>query len=258
MNAKQEVINRKTLLSVTAVLCSFLIVLSFWHAWVTTVTAVLLLFATFAYVLLTNDALQVTQGQLDLLKIQNDRQDRVLLFVDMSCEPPHLCLHIFNLGLSGFLVQEIVAKSSDAIDKPQTFDLHKIVESGKTETIKLPKDLWDGEGSTDFEFTVRYIGINGAGSTTPKSFNVFSWGRDGDSIQIKDGLDATWNACCPKCKAVTLTDVTGLKTFEAAQARRKQVEEDMALSCEDHKSDWILTVEKIREVQKVRGNRRKL
>jgi hypothetical protein len=55
-----------------------------------------------------------------------------------------------------------------------------------------------------------------------------------------------------------LTDVTGLKTFEVAQARRKQVEEDLALSCGDHKSDWMLTVEKIKEAQKARKNRRKL
>jgi hypothetical protein len=71
------------------------------------------------------------------------------------------------------LVQKILAKSSDDLDKPQTFDLHKIVESGKTETIPLPQDLWQGDGCTDFEFTVHYIGINGSGATAPKIFNVF-------------------------------------------------------------------------------------
>lgn len=250
--------NRKTLLAVVGFFCIVLIVLSLFYTWVTTVAAVLVFLATFAYALLTYESLQVTQDQLKQMKMQNDRQDRVLLFVDLSCAPPHLRLHVFNLGLSGVLVQSIVAKSSDDIDKPQTYDLHKIVASGQTETVNLPRDLWDGEGGTDFEFTVHYVGINGSGTTTPKSFNVFSWGRDGDFVTVKDGLDASWHVYCPKCKFSTLMDVGGLKTFEVAQARRKQTEEDLALSCEDHKSDWMLTIEKIREAQKSRENRRKL
>lgn len=249
------------LLSAGGVVCSVLILLSFYYAWVTTVAAVLVIFVTFVYVLFTYDALQVTQEQFKMLKIQNERQDRVLLFVDLSCEPPHLRLHIFNLGLSSFLVQKIVVKSSDDIHKPQTFDLHKIVESGKTETIKLPRDLWDGEDSTDFEFTVHYVGINDTGSTTPKSFNVGSYGsavEDVEFVTITDGLDAPWIARCPKCDVPALTDVRGLKSFDVAEARRKQVEEDLALSCDAHKSDWILTVDKVKEEQKARENRRKL
>jgi site-specific DNA recombinase len=55
---------------------------------------------------------------------------------------------------------------------------------------------------------VYYIGINCAGSTAPKSFNVFSWSptSDVDSIVIKDGLDAPGYASCPKCKVPNLRE----------------------------------------------------
>jgi hypothetical protein len=252
--------SRKTIFASVIGTGIVLIIISVYYrsSWVEPVATVLLCCITGVYALFTNDALRVTREQLELLKRQNERQDRVLLFVDLSCEPPLLRLHVFNLGLSGVLVQSIVARSSDDMDKPQTYDLHKIVASGKTERVDLPRDLWDGEGSTDFEFTVHYVGINGPGSTPAKTFNAFSFGPDDNFVEIKDGLDAPWYLSCPKCRMPALTDVTGLKTFEVAQARRKQVEEDLALSCGDHKSDWMLTVEKIKEAQKARKNRRKL
>jgi|ERR1700723_587091 len=229
--------------------------------WVEPVATVFLCCITAVYALFTSDALQITQEQLGLMKTENDRRERVLLFVDLSCAPPHLLLHIFNLGLSGFLVQKIVAKSSDDLQEPNIFDLHKIVESGKTETIKLPQDLWDGEACTDFEFVAYYIGINGSGSTAPKCFNVFSFsglGAPDVPPTITDGLDANWYAYCPTCEMPALAVVHGLKTLEAARARRKQVEEDLALSCPNHQSEWMLTPGKVKETQRARENRRKL
>jgi hypothetical protein len=253
-------IERKALLTVVAVTGLALVVLSFWFAWVSTVATVLVLCVTFAYVLLTHDALQFTHEQLNLLKSQQERQDRVLLFLDLTFEAPSLELRVFNLGLSSFLVQKIIARTSDAINSPQTYDMHKIVESGKTETIKLPSDLFDGDGlGSDLEFTVHYVGIKDAGSTAPKCFNVFSWDSDGASgVDIKDGLDAPWIAHCPMCTAWTLIDVHDLKTFQVAEARRKQAGEDMGISCPTHKSEWLLTTEKVQEAQKARENRRKL
>lgn len=253
--------NRRTVLTGVALIGLALIVLSFWYTWVTTVTTVLLLCVTFAYVLLTYDTSRLTHEQFNLLKGQNERQDRVLLFLDLTFAVPNLQLRIFNLGLSSFLVQKIVARTYTELSSPQTYDLHKIVESGKTETIKLPRDLFDGEGlSTDFEFTVHYVGIKGAGSTAPKCFNVYSWDADDNAgdVVIKDGLDAPWFSQCPKCVYLTVIDVHDLKTFEVAEARKKQTEEDMAISCPDHKSDWLLTTEKVQEAQNARKNRRKL
>jgi hypothetical protein len=125
----------------------------------------------------------------------------------------------------------------------------------------MPGYLYDGESSPDFEFTVRYVGIKGTGSTAPKCFNVFSFaplGVDDEPPVIKDGLDANWLAVCPKCNDIWPIDVGGLTSFGVAIARRNQVQEDMALSCPDHKSYYMLSTETIRAAQKKRENRRKL
>jgi hypothetical protein len=250
--------NRKAVLTVVAAIGLALIVLSFWFAWVSTVATVLLLCVTFAYVLLTHDTLHLAREQFGLLQSQQERQDRVLLFLDLTFAAPSLELHVFNLGLSSFLVQKIVARTSDAIDSPQTYDLHKIVESGKTETIKLPEDLSDEEEFfKDFEITVYYTGIKSSGSTPPKNFNVFS-SSENPHVSIADGLEGPWIARCSKCEDSRVIDVRDVKTFDVADARRKQAEEDMALSCPQHKSDWLLTKRKFEAAMKARENRRKL
>jgi hypothetical protein len=81
---------------------------------------------------------------------------------------------------------------------------------------------------------------------------------DDEPPVIKDGLDANWLAVCPKCNDIWPIDVGGLTSFGVAIARRNQVQEDMALSCPDHKSYYMLSTETIRAAQKKRENRRKL
>jgi hypothetical protein len=252
-----------TIIAAVFVVGIALSILSFEYrsTWVEPVATVFLLCVTTVYVLLTHYTLKVAERQFDLLKAQNDRQDQVLLFVDLEIDPPNLKVRVSNLGLSNVLIQSIVARTSDELTKTHIFDLHRIVQSGKTEAIALPSYLYDGESSPDFEFTVHYVGIKGSGSTTPKSFNIFSFsavGADDEHPIIKDGLDASWSAICPKCSVGWPIDVSGLKSFAVATARRNQVQEDMALSCPDHKSNYMLTTETIRAAQKKKENRRKL
>jgi hypothetical protein len=91
--------NRKTTIATVFLIGIVLIAADVtWRpSWIEPVTTILLCCITAVYVFLTDEALQVTQEQFKLLQIQHDREDRVLLFVDLSCEPPHLRLHIFNL-----------------------------------------------------------------------------------------------------------------------------------------------------------------
>lgn len=221
------------------------------------VTAVLV-WITHRYLTATEAALTLNREQFDLLKSENERRDRVLLFLDLTFDELRLQLRVFNLGLSSVLVQKIVARAHDELLTPQTFDKHKIVESGKTETVRLPENFYDVDGvGKDFEFVIHYRGIKDSGTTPPKCFNVFAW-TEGDEVIVTDGLDAFWYAQCPKCKVFMMTDVHDAKSFDLADARRKQAQEDMALSCPDHRSECFLTPEKVVEAQKARENRRKL
>jgi hypothetical protein len=53
-------------------------------------------------------------------------------------DPLKLKARVSNLGLSNVLIQSIVARTSDEPTKPYTFDLHMIVQYGRTEAIALP------------------------------------------------------------------------------------------------------------------------
>src|SRR5271167_134257 len=220
--------------------------------WVEPVATVLLVCVTAVYVVFTYEALKVAEDQFKLLKEQNDRQDQVLLFLDLEIDPPNLKVCVSNLGFSNVLIQSIVARTSDELTKTHIFDLHRIVESGKTEAIALPSYLYDGESCPDFEFTVHYVGIKGSDSTVPKSFNIFSpsaVGADDELPIIRYGLGANWMAICPKCNFGWPIDVSGLKSFAAATARMTKVRQDMTLSCPDHKSEYMMSTGTIRAAQ---------
>ena len=144
--------------------------------WVEPVATILLLCVTAVYVVLTHGALKVAEKQFALLKAQSDRQDQVLLFVDLNTDPPKLKVRVSNLGLSNVLIQSIEVRTSDELlAKPRIFDVQRIVQYGRTEAIALPGFIQDGECASDFEFTVRYVGIKDTGSTTPRCFNVVSF-----------------------------------------------------------------------------------
>jgi Ca2+/Na+ antiporter len=252
----------------------FILLFEYRPTWVEPVATVLLVCVTAVYVLLTHDTLKVAEKQFDLLKDQNDRQDQVLLFVDLAIDPPELkvrqlSVRVSNLGLSNVLIQSFKARTSDEPRKTHTLDLQTIVQSGKTEAIPLPRFLYDWESDsayTDFEFTVHYVGIKETGSTTPKCFNVCSFSAEDDYdetsatnvINIKDGLDAIWKAICPKCSVGWPIDVSGLKSFDVVIARMNQVQRDMAISCPDHKSEYMMSDQTIKAAQKKKENRYKL
>jgi hypothetical protein len=266
MATQQPSSDRKVVVTAVFVVGIILVILSFVYryTWVEPIATVLLFCVTAVYVLLTHDTLKVAEKQFELVKDQIDRQDRVLLFVDLEISPSDptvLKVRVSNLGLSNILVQRVEARTSDDLKKTHIFDLHRIVESGKTEAIAMPGYLYDGESSPDFEFSVHYVGGKGTGSTAPKCFNVFSFaplGADDEPTIVKDGLDANWVAACPKCNHMWPIDVGGLTSFAVAIARTHQVQEDMAVSCPHHKSDYMLSTETIRVAAAKRENRRKL
>jgi Ca2+/Na+ antiporter len=254
---------RKAIATVSAVgIVLIVLVLNDRSTWVEPVATILLLCVTAVYVVLTHGALKVAEKQFALLKAQSDRQDQVLLFVDLKVDPPNLKVCVSNLGLSNVLSQSIeVRTSDDLLAKPRIFDVHRIVQYGRTEEIALPGFIQDGECAKDFEFTVHYVGIKDTGSTTPKCFNVVLFDDENDGtpiINIKDGLDAIWMAKCSKCSARWPIDVSGLRSFDVAIARMNQVQRDMTISCADHKSEYMMSDGTIKAAQKKRENRHKL
>lgn len=220
-----------------------------------TVATILLLYVTFEYLLVTRDNLALTQEHLDLFQRQQQRQERVELHFDLVCSDMTVILRVSNLGFSNFLLQRAQVRRPDASNFG--YDVHRIVESGKTDEVLLPTDLFKGMTfGGDLEITLAYLGLDGSGKTLPKCFNVFL-GMQSAPVEVTEGLDdaTDWAVNCPKCKVPVLTNVHGLKTFDAAVARKSQLAADLAASCPEHKSEFLLTQDAVKEQQREHSNR---
>jgi hypothetical protein len=62
---------------------------------------------------------------------------------------------------------------------------------------------------------------------------------------VKKGLDGLWSVECPRCHQVgmMLMSLRGLKTFDEAFARKKELLEDLNSSCPNHASKLLQTIE---------------
>lgn len=198
----------------------------------------------------------MTRENLDLFRRQLQRQERVILYFDLAIKDRSLWLRVSNLGLSNFLLQTAHVRKPD---KPTViYDIHKVVESGKTERIELPADIYKDEGfGTDLEIIFEYLGLDGIGRTSPKCFNFFL-GLHDEPVEVKEELDSFWYVRCPNCNVLTVTNVHGLKSFEAAEARKNQLISDLGASCPNHESEWLLTVEQVRAHNEERRRRVRL
>ena len=253
-----DVLRQKKLRAIAISAGVVLCIASFFWPKISTVATVLLLYVTFEYLLVTRDSLAVTREHLDLFQHQLQRQERVVLHFDLTCKERGLFLRVSNLGLSNFLLRTVHVRKPD--DSALDCDVHRVVESGKTDEIRLPDDLFRDPAiafDMDLEFTLRYLGLDGAAETAPKCCNVFL-GLENTPVEVMDGINGLWDTRCPKCRVPTCTSLQGLNTFEAASARRKQLTEDLGMTCPDHKSEWLLTVDAVEEQRRERRNRRTL
>jgi len=232
--------------------------LSIWRPKATAVGTILLLYVTFEYLLATRDNLDLSQEHFNLLERQIEKQERVYLHFDLINSETALVLRVSNLGLSNFLLQRVQVRRSDAANFD--YDVHRIVQSGKTENIELSGDLYQGLAfGGDFEFTLTYLGLDGSGKTLPKCYNVFL-GMQDTPVDVREWLDdiINWGAHCPKCDVPVLLNLHGLTTFDDAAVRRSKMVEDLGASCPNHKSDFILSDQVIKDRQRARDDQRRM
>ncbi|MGH9728694.1 MAG: hypothetical protein ACRD4V_08910 [Candidatus Acidiferrales bacterium] len=231
---------------------------SIWRPKATAIGTILLLYVTFEYLLATRDNLDLSQEHFNLLERQMQRQERVYLHFDLIDSDSTLVLRVSNLGLSNFLLQRVQVRRSDAATFD--YDVHRIVQSGKTENIVMSRHLHEGlTFGGDFEFTLTYLGLDGSGKTAPKCYNVFL-GTDDTPVDVREWLDdiINWGAHCPKCDVPALLNLHGLTTFDDAAARKSKMAEELGASCPNHRSEFILSDQAIKDRQRARDDQRRM
>jgi hypothetical protein len=228
---------------IAATLAVVLCVVSVRYQWAVAVATVVLLYITFEYLLTTRDS-------LDLLRSEARRRETILPYFDLALKDRDVSLRVSNLGLSNFLLQTVDVRKPDKADLH--YDMHRVVESGKTERILFPESLLKSESlSVDLEIAFQYVGLEGANKVGPKCFSI-SLDLNDRPYAIMEGLDDTWWVQCPKCRAPAGTNIQGITTFEAAEDRRRKLTEDLSNSCPDHTGEFLLTVEDVRAQQQAK------
>ena len=220
---------RQVAIPVAVVLC----VASVWWPAIQSVATILLLLVTFEYVLLT-------QENIELFRRQLQRQENVYVNFELIFRNG-LVVRVANLGISNFLVAAVHVRAQDI--REFRYSGQEIVQSGTTVELNLPEEVCaEHPSSVDLEITVECVGLDVRRTSKPQCFNVLT-DENGIPQDVKGrGFHGLWTVICPKCQkgGLLAMSTSGLKTFDEAFARKKQVEEDFQNSCPKHDSKFLV------------------
>jgi hypothetical protein len=130
------------------------------------------------------------------------------------------------------------------------YPTQEVVESGKIIEMNLPAEICAGHPqSVDLELTLECVGLDVRANSKPQCFNVMT-DENGVPRDVKRGFGGLWSITCPRCGkdfgALVAMSLHGLKTFDEAFARKRQVLEDFDNSCPNHDSKFQLKMDEVR------------
>lgn len=231
--------NRKILRRVAIPVAALLCIAALVWPQIQGIATILLLLVTFEYVLLT-------QENIELFRRQLQRQEKVYVNFDLICRNGPLFVRVANLGIANFLVSAIHVRTQDINEFHYT--TQEVVESGKTAELSLPREVCaDMALSVDLEITLQCIGLDTRGNSEPQVFNV-GMALDNIPDHTKRGLDGLWYITCPRFKqgGLSVMSLRGLKTFDEAFDRKKQILRDFQDSCPNHDSEFLLKMDEVK------------
>ncbi len=196
----------------------------------------------------TWEYVRINQKNLALLQLQWEQQNRVVLRFGVKRYKGKAQLWVANLGKTDFLVSELLVrmKYNQKIAKNE----RRVVKSRSRETRSLPEKLWEGNALLlAFDVRLRYESQNDSGLTEARAFTL-STDLHSQVYKVRRGIDGLWGVKCPMCGVSGMEMITdGLGNFDDAAKRQQTMESDLRASCPDHRSQWMETVQHIRDVQ---------
>ena len=237
--------NRQTLRRIAIPVAAVLCIAAVMWPQVRSVATILLLLVTFEYVLLTQESIELFRRQLL-------RQEKVYVNFELLYENG-LFIRVANLGVSNFLMAAIHVRTQDIakFDYPT----REVVESGKIIEMNLPAEICAGNPmGVDLEITLECVGLDVRADTKPRLFNVMT-DENGVPQDVKRGFGGLWSITCPRCKknfgGLVAMSLHGLKTFDEAFARKRQVLEDFHNSCPNHDSEFQLKMDGVPTLDRI-------
>jgi len=207
------------------------------------------LFSFFAAAILvgvTWEYVRINQKSLALQQAQWEQQNRVVLRFGVRRYHGGAQVWVANIGKIDFLILELRVrlKSGETIVKNE----RRIVRSGARQTLSLPDRLWrENPLISAFDVQLRFDSQNESGLSSARAFTLLV-GTNAAVIRVRRGLDDdTWFVNCPKCGKIAGSMITeNLDNFDAAFARRREMDSELKVSCPEHWSQWNDSVEQVR------------
>jgi hypothetical protein len=204
--------------------------------------SVLLAAVTWQYV-------RTTQKTLELYREQWEFQQKVGIKFGMSIRDGKPWIRVVNPGGIHFMVTKAVFLKKN--QPPHTMNTYLMVGPGERHGFFVPLRVYENEAhNCDVNVTLHYEHYGQPEETISRAFRIeFSRGK---IFGIKRGVRGGWFVPCPKCgnqmAAVMIT--TGLENFEQASAREAVTKEQLSVTCPNHQSPWMNTVDQINERNK--------
>lgn len=240
--------NVPTLVVVALVVIALIVFAHYWNdyskaqsvgGFLSFAAAAILIGVTWEYV-------RINQKALSLQQMQWEQQNRVVVRFGIKRYQGKAQLWVANIGRTDFLIVQLLVRPKR--EKEIVKSERRVVSSGSRQTLALPESLWKGQALTSaFDVRVRYESQHEVGVSPAKAFTLLI-GTDSVVLKVKKGIDDTWLMSCPKCKHLAGAMITeGLENLDEASIRQKIMEAELTTSCPDHYSQWMDSVEQIRQ-----------
>jgi hypothetical protein len=220
---------------------------SIWWQQTSAIATILLLYATFEYVM-------ANQENVALFRKQLERQEKVFIRFGLRSAGGNIYIWAANLGLSSFLI------SSIRVRKPTNHDatIHKINSIVPTGTLKndipFPIDIWGGRiapFSVPLDVSITCEGIGEKHQTEWRAFTInFSLAH---ILTVYAGFRDIYAVECPKCRLsdLMLMEIDDLDDLDEVWQREKETRQELERSCPDHKSQYLLKYDPNAPVKKL-------
>jgi len=209
------------------------------------VAAVAGFLATILLIGVTREYVRTNQETLKLLAAQWEQQHTPTFRFGVKASNGYARVWVANLGVANFMVTKVVVAKKQ--EKPLVRHKHRIVTPGHVTGFDLPEELWRDEPIfCDINVKLEYQCFGKEGVSEGRSYNLLV--SNGKVIKIRKGMGTVWAVNCPKCKRWDgmAMRTENLTNFEEADARQKQMEEELSATCPEHQSQWMLTMENVK------------
>lgn len=191
---------------------------------------------------------RTTQKQLDLFREQWNYHQQIGLEFGIKKAHGKPWLRIANTGGVRVLLSKTVFRRRGK--KPFTRISVRMIGEGQNYGFYVPSAVYKDEPhNCDINVTLHYKGYGKSEQTISRAFRIEL--LSGNVYHIRRGIHEWWSVPCPKCGAkLIMMNTDNLENYDEAYKREAIMKDQLRVTCPQHQSPWMDTVETINERNK--------